>query len=95
MMRKALVILALGVGLSIGYAIRPTPTAAQANFAPFTHGQSVRLVVENFPAGVTSIICPVTGISEGFIACADDGDRRQPRWVNLRYVQEMTPAPQR
>lgn len=94
-MRKSLVILTFGIGVATGYAIRPTPTAAQANFAPFTHGQTVRLVVENLPAGEISVVCPVTGMAEGFIACAGDGGRRQPRWINIRYVQEITPAPQR
>jgi hypothetical protein len=92
-MRKPFLIVALGIGVAIGYAIRSTPAAAQTNFAPFTHGQSVRLVVENFPAG--AVTCVVTGVSQEFIACAGDGDRRQPRWVNLRYVQEITPTPQR
>ena len=36
----------------------------------------------------------VTMANTEFIACAGEG-QRPPRWVNLRFVQEITPMPQR
>jgi hypothetical protein len=91
-MRKSLAVVLLATGVAVGYVIHPIAATAQAPFAPFTSGETVRLVVENFSSGVTSITCTVTETNAaGFIGCA--GDRqRQPRWVNLRYVQEITPA---
>ena len=92
-MRKIWLVVAPVLGLSIGYALSPSPAAAQADFQPFTLGETVRLTVENFPSG-TSITCRVASVSNDFIHCASDGQRR-PRAINLRYVQEITPLPER
>jgi hypothetical protein len=92
-MRKTCFALMLALGLAIGNALRPPSAAAQAEFQPFTIGESVRLTVENFPSG-TSITCRVTSVSNDFIHCASDGQRR-PRAINLRYVQEIAPIPDR
>jgi hypothetical protein len=54
----------------------------------------VRLTVEGFPAGVTSITCKVAAVSNEFITCEGEGQRRS-RAVNLRYVQEIVPGPER
>src|SRR6185436_11641928 len=93
-MRKSWSVLVLAAGVLIGYAARPVPAVAQAEFQPFTVGETVRLTVENFPAGVGAITCKVTSISNDFIHCGGDGQRR-PRAINIRYVQEITPAPER
>ena len=99
-MRNALVVVALTLGVLGGYALRAVPTAAQADtFQPFAAGTVVRLTVQDFPSGVTTITCQVSQVTEGFIACDGDGNRlgarREPRWVNLRFVQEIRPAPER
>jgi hypothetical protein len=90
-MRKSLSVVVLAAGVVIGYSIRAVPATAQAGgFQPFTLGQSVQLTVEGFPASIT---CKVASVSNEFISC--DGDmQRQPRAINLRYVQEVKPAPQ-
>jgi hypothetical protein len=93
-MRKSWSVLVLAAGVLIGYAVRPAPAIAQAEFQPFTVGETVRLTVDGFPAGVTTIACKVAAMSNDFIHCGGDGQRR-PRAVNLRYVQEMTPLPER
>ena len=92
-MRKTWFAVTLALGLAIGYGLRPPSAAAQTEFQPFTVGESVRLTVENFPSG-TSISCRVASVSNDFIHCASDGQRR-PRAVNLRYVQEIAPLPER
>jgi hypothetical protein len=92
-MRKTWFAVMLALGLSIGYALRPRSVVAQVEFQPFTIGETVRLTVENFPTG-TSISCRVTSVSNDFIHCASDGPRR-PRAINLRYVQEIAPMPER
>jgi hypothetical protein len=94
-MRKSLSVLILAAGVVVGYSMRSVPAIAQAgDFQPFTLGQTVRLTVEGFPAGVTTITCKVAAVSNEFINCEGDGQRR-PRAVNLRYVQEIGPAPER
>lgn len=93
-MRKSWSVLILAAGVLIGYAVRPVPAVAQAEFQPFAVGETVRLTVENFPAGVTMITCKLSAVSNDFIHCAGDGQRR-PRAVNLRYVQEIGPPPER
>jgi hypothetical protein len=94
-MQKSWLVVILAVGLLIGYALLPGRTAAaQGEFQAFTVGETVRLTVENFPGGITTITCKVGSLSNGFIQCASDGQRR-PRAVNLRYVQEIHPLPER
>ena len=93
-MRKSWSVLILAAGVSIGYALRPAPAVAQAEFQPFTIGESVRLTVDGFPAGQTMIACKVATVNNDWIHCAGDGQRRA-RAVNLRYVQEITPLPER
>ena len=94
-MRKSVPVLVLVAGMVIGYAIRPVPAMAQiGSFQPFTLGQTVRLTVERFSSGVPSITCRVSAVSNEFVTCEGDGPRG-PRAVNLRYVQEITPAPER
>ena len=92
-MRKTWFAVMLGLGVSVGYALRPPSAAAQAEFQPFTIGETVRLTVENFASGA-SITCRVASVSNDFIHCASDGQRR-PRAINLRYVQEIAPIPDR
>ena len=95
-MRKSLVFVAIVALLAVGYGLRRASVTAQGAFSPFMAGQTVRLTVDGFPTGVTTIICRVEGMTEnGFLRCAGVGDRRLPRVVNLRYVQEITPAPER
>ena len=93
-MRKSFAVLFLGVGVLIGYAVRPVPAGAQAEFAPFTIGQSVRLTVHDFPSGLSMITCRVATAANEFIGCSAEDNRRPPRWINLRYVQEITPVPE-
>ena len=40
------------------------------------------------------VICNVTQVIHEFIGCAGD-QQTPPRWINLRNVQEITPAPER
>lgn len=93
-MRKSWSVLILAAGVSIGYLVRPVPAVAQAEFQPFTVGESVRLTVDGFPAGVTTIACRVSAVNDNFIQCSGDSQRR-PRAVNIRYVQEITPLVER
>ena len=92
-MRKSLSVLILAVGVVIGYSARSVPAIAQAgDFQPFTVGQTVRLTVEGLPE--SRITCKVAAVNNDFISCDGDGQRR-PRAVNLRYVQEIAPNPDR
>lgn len=91
-MRKGLALALLGAGAALGYAVRPAPAQAQA-FQPFIQGQTVRLL-GSFSSGGTSITCSVLSANTEFIACAGEGER-PPRFVNLRFVQEIVPAPPR
>ena len=94
-MRKSWLVAVLALGLLIGYALlRGRPAAAQGEFQPFAVGETVRLVVENFPGGITTITCKVASVSNDFIHCSSDAQRRA-RAVNLRYVQEIQPLPER
>ena len=73
-MRNALVVAALTLGVLGGYALRSVPTAAQTNnFQPFAAGTVVRLTVQDFPSGVTTITCQVSQVTEGFLSCEGDG----------------------
>jgi hypothetical protein len=94
-MRKSLGVLLFGVGVLAGYALPTVPATAQTPALPFTIGASVRLTVENFPSGVSTIACTVSGVHNEFIGCEGDGRERPPRWINVRYVQEIRPAPER
>ena len=93
-MRKLLFAVIPALALSIGYALLAPSAVAQGEFQPFTVGESVRLTVENFPSGVTTIPCKVASVTNDFIHCGGDGQRR-PRAINLRYVQEIQPLPER
>ena len=93
-MRKSLAVVLFAGGLLIGYAGRAVPVAAQpqnADFLPFGSGQRVRLKVD-LPEG--NRVCNVTQVIHEFIGCAGD-QQTPPRWINLRNVQEITPAPER
>jgi len=93
-MRKSLAVVAVAGSLLIGYAGLRVPVGAQpqaTEFLPFANGQRVRLKVD-LPEG--SRVCNVTQVVNGFIGCA--ADRTTPGgWINLRNVQEITPAPER
>jgi hypothetical protein len=93
-MHKGLALALVAAGAVIGYSFRPASASAQtAAFQPFMTGQSVQLF-GTFGSGATSINCTVMSSTTEFIACAED--RGHPaRWVNLRFVQEITPMPQR
>ena len=81
-------------GLLIGYGARMVPLTAQsrdAEFLPFTAGQTVRLQVD-LPEGGRR--CIVTQVLNGFIGCGS-GENSTPRWINLRNVQEITPVSDR
>ena len=78
----------------IGYVLQPTPTSAQVGFQPFTVGQPTRLYVRDFHSGITSINCKVTGATTEFIGCEAEGER-PPQWVNVQFIQNITPLPQR
>ena len=93
-MHKGLALALLGAGALIGYTLRPVPTSAQGGFQPFTIGQSVRLYVNDFRSATTSINCKITSATTEFIGCEGEGERLA-RWVNVRFVQEITPLPQR
>jgi hypothetical protein len=75
-----------------GYAFRPVPVSAQStpgDFLAFEYGRTVRLSVD-LPEGV--ITCHVSQVQHGFIGCTgDDRFRRRDRWINLRFVKEITP----
>ena len=94
-MQKSRLVVVLALGLLLGYALLPgRPAAAQGEFQPFTAGETVRLTVENFPGGITTVTCRVGSVSNDFIHCVSDGQRRA-RAVNLRYVQEIQPVSER
>ena len=65
-----------------------------SRFPHSSFGQTVRPTVEGFPGGVTTITCKVAAVSSEFVNCEGDGPHR-PRAVNLRYVQEIGPGPER
>ena len=91
-MQKGLAFALVAAGALIGYTLRPVPTSAQTGFQPFAAGQKVRLFGK-FSTGAPSLNCTVTGLNTEFVACAADG-QFAPRWVNLRFVEEITPVPQ-
>ena len=94
-MHKGLALALVGTGALIGYTLRPVTTSAQtaAPFQPFTIGQSIRLYGD-FHSGAKSINCKVSGATTEFIGCEAEGER-PPHWVNVRFVQDITPLPQR
>ena len=70
------------------------PVGAQprdTEFLAFRHGQRVRLKVD-LPEG--NRVCLVTQVVNEFIGCAGD-QQTPPRWINLRHVEEITPASER
>ena len=93
-MRKSFAAMLFAGGLVLGYAGRTVPVNAQlrdAEFLPFNAGQTVRLKVD---LAEGARLCVVTQVLNGFIGCATDRNA-PPRWINLRNVQEITPAPGR
>jgi hypothetical protein len=93
-MRKSLAAVLFAGGLVLGYAARTVPVSAQlrnGEFLPFNNGETVRLKVD-LPESLR--LCVVTQVLNGFIGCAADRTA-PPRWINLRNVQEITPAPER
>ena len=72
----------------------PVGQAAKTSAVRLTAGETVRLIVENFPGGITTITCKVASVTNDFIHCSNDAQRRA-RAVNLRYVQEIQPLPER
>jgi hypothetical protein len=92
-MRMSFAVLFVAVGVLVGLSVRPTRANAQAQpgvWLPFTPGQWVTISAD-LPDG--RIICRVSQVQHGFVGCARDEQRRHgDRWVNLRFVKEITPA---
>jgi hypothetical protein len=91
-MRRSFVVL-LVVGLLAAFSLRMVPATAQApaDWVPFNSGETVKLSVD-LPEGV--IVCKVSQVVNGFVGCARDERLRQSdRWINLRFIKEITPAP--
>ena len=80
------------VGMTAGYAMRGAPVSAQSmlgSWLPFTPGETVRFSMIEFPEG--SVTCKVTQVINGFVGCAgEDTQRRNDRWINLRFVKDIT-----
>jgi hypothetical protein len=91
-MRTILAVLCVMVGALAGHAFRGAPAQAQSgDWLPFNSGQTVRLLTQ-LPEGV--LTCKVTQVQNGFVGCAA-GAQYPDRWVNLRFVQEITPQRER
>jgi hypothetical protein len=92
-MRMSFAVLFVTIGVLIGLSIRTGLVNAQvqpADWLPFIAGESVRISAD-LPDG--NIICRVSQVQHGFLGCArDDQRRRGARWINLRFVKEITPA---
>jgi hypothetical protein len=92
-MRMSFAVLFVTIGVLIGLSLRTTRVNAQAqltDYLPFTAGESVRISVD-LPEG--TIICKVSLVQHGFLGCASDEQRRRgARWINLRFVKDITPA---
>jgi hypothetical protein len=90
-MRKSFAVLCVAVGIVIGYAAGAIPIGAQSvlgAWIPFAPGETVRLSVD-LPEG--SILCKVTQVQNGFVGCTrEEVTRRIDRWINLRFVKEIT-----
>jgi hypothetical protein len=81
------------VGFLAAYSLRTVPATAQApgDWVPFNSGETVKLSVD-LPEGV--IVCKTTQVVNGFLGCARDERLRQSdRWINLRFIKDITPAP--
>ena len=92
-MRMFFAVLFVTIGVLIGLCVRTTRVNAQAQplvWLPFTPGESVRIFAD-LPDG--NITCRVSQVQNGFLGCARDEQRRRgDRWINLRFVKEITPA---
>jgi hypothetical protein len=93
---RTLVILCVLIAASIAYVAQSSrvnaQTATDTWWSAFDSGQTVRLDVD-LPGG--TIRCKVTRVANGFIGCAaEDRFRGRDRWINLRFVKEITPIPQ-
>lgn len=92
-MRMSFAVLFVIMGVLIGLSVRTTRVNAQAqpsDWLPFTRGESVRISAD-LPEG--TFTCKVSQVQNGFLGCApDDQRRRGDRWINLRFVKEITPA---
>jgi hypothetical protein len=91
-MRTFLAVVLVVVGMLVGYSLRTIPVSAQqptGDWFAFNIGGTVRLSVD-LPEGVRT--CKVTQVSNGFIGCASEDQRQSARWINLRFVKEITPG---
>ena len=92
MMRISTATLLVLVGMIAGYALRGAPVSAQTvlgAWLPFNSGETVRFSLIDFAEASTT--CKVTQVINGFVGCAgDDLQRRNDRWINLRFVKDMT-----
>lgn len=91
-MRTIIAVVCVVIGILAGYSLRPAPAQAQSlDWIPFTAGETVRLRVDMPP---TVIACKVSQVHNGFLGCA--AREQQPhRWINLRFIQEITPHRER
>ena len=93
-MRTFFAVVFVVVGMLVGYSLRTIPVNAQqptGDWFAFNIGGTVKLSVD-LPESVRT--CKVTQVSNGFIGCASDDQQRQSaRWINLRFVKEITPGP--
>ena len=93
-MRTFFAVVLVVVGMLVGYSLRTIPVNAQqpaGDWFAFNIGGTVKLSVD-LPESVRT--CKVTQVSNGFIGCASDDQQRQSaRWINLRFVKEITPGP--
>ena len=80
------------VGMIAGYTLRGAPVSAQSmlgSWLPFTPGETVRFSLIDFSEAATT--CKVTQVINGFVGCAgEDTQRRSDRWINLRFVKDVT-----
>jgi hypothetical protein len=82
MMRISAAALLVLVGMIAGYALRGAPVSAQSMLGSW-------LPLIDFPEGSTT--CKVTQVINGFVGCAgEDTQRRSDRWINLRFVKDVT-----
>jgi hypothetical protein len=90
-MRGSIAVLLVLVGMLVGYSLMTTRVSAQpaaGNWVPFTAGEIVKLTVD-FPEGL--VTCTVSQVVNGFLGCsADQPGRRPDRWINMRYIKEIT-----
>jgi hypothetical protein len=78
-------------GALAGHSFRGAPAQAQSSdWLPFS-GQTVRLSTQ-LPDSI--VICKVTQVQNGFVGYAASA-QHSDRWVNLRFVQEISPQRER